>query len=102
MISIFLKWYSGLVGQNFINTFSTYIIKKYKKSINLDIGTDIVIHLAGKAHEFKKISNSVEYYQVSTELTKKVFDTFLKSQARVLVSLSSVKAVAEDVNGVLS
>ena len=73
MISIFLTGHSGFVGQNLINTFTTYFIKKYRKDINLDIDTDIVIHFAGKSHDLKKISNSDEYYQVNTELCKKVF-----------------------------
>lgn len=61
-----------------------------------------VIHLAGKAHDLKKTSTPDEYYQVNTELTKKVFDGFLASNAKVFITLSSVKAVADEVVGTLT
>ena len=102
MISIILTGHSGFVGQNFINTFTAYFIKKQKKEINLDTNAEIVLHLAGKAHDLKKKSIADDYYQVNTELSKKVFDVFLTSDARVFITLSSVKAVADDVQGDLS
>jgi nucleoside-diphosphate-sugar epimerase len=61
-----------------------------------------IIHLAGKAHDLKKTSHPDEYYQVNTELTKKVFDAFLDSDAKVFITLSSVKAVADEVQGELN
>jgi len=102
VISIILTGHSGFVGQNFINTFTAYFIKKQKKEINLDTNAEIVLHLAGKAHDLKKKSIADDYYQVNTELSKKVFDVFLTSDARVFITLSSVKAVADDVQGDLS
>ena len=36
------------------------------------------IHLAGKAHDLKKTANDFEYFEVNTELTKTLFDQFLK------------------------
>jgi nucleoside-diphosphate-sugar epimerase len=38
-----------------------------------------------------------EYYKVNTELTQKVFDAFLASDSKVFITLSSVKAVADEV-----
>jgi nucleoside-diphosphate-sugar epimerase len=61
-----------------------------------------IIHLAGKAHDLKKTSNPDEYYQVNYELTKKLYDTFLLSEAKKFIFISSVKAAADKVNGVLS
>lgn len=63
---------------------------------------DAVIHLAGKAHDIKKISNPDEYYQVNFELTKKLYDAFLKSNAKKFIFISSVKAAADKVDGVLT
>ncbi len=60
-----------------------------------------IIHLAGKAHDLKKVSNSEEYYEANFELTKQLFDAFLNSKASVFIFMSSVKAVADEVNGVL-
>lgn len=60
------------------------------------------IHLAGKAHDLKKTSSDEEYYQVNTELTKKLFDLFLESDSEIFIYFSSVKAVADKVQGVLT
>jgi nucleoside-diphosphate-sugar epimerase len=59
------------------------------------------IHLAGKAHDLKMTSSDEEYYQVNTELTKKLFDLFLESDSEIFIYFSSVKAVADKVQGVL-
>jgi nucleoside-diphosphate-sugar epimerase len=101
---------TGFVGKNLIN-----YLKQYKlavRTINRDeINSinpilfdkiDIVVHLAGKAHDLKNTSNSDEYYNVNTELTKAVFNAFLSSNAKVFITLSSVKAVADGVNGELT
>ena len=62
---------------------------------------DVFIHLAGKAHDLKKTSDSDQYFIVNTELTKKLFDLFLQSKAKDFIYFSSVKAVADEVEGVL-
>ncbi len=61
-----------------------------------------IIHLAGKAHDLKKVANPSEYYQVNYELTKQLFDAFLESSATVFVFMSSVKAAADEVVGFLN
>lgn len=57
-----------------------------------------MIHLAGKAHDLKQTNSPNEYYEVNTDLTKKVFDAFLDSESTVFVMLSSVKAVVDKLN----
>jgi nucleoside-diphosphate-sugar epimerase len=61
-------------------------------------GIFAVIHLAGKAHDIKKISNFQEYYTINTRLAVKVFEAFLLSDAKVFITLSSVKAAADVLN----
>ena len=61
-----------------------------------------IIHLAGKAHDLKKAANPEEYYHVNTNLTNFIFDTFLTSDVKVFITLSSVKAAADEVNGELT
>jgi len=63
---------------------------------------DAIVSLIGKAHDLRKITNSEEYYAVNTELTKKIFDAFLSSDAKKFVWLSSVKAAADTVNNILT
>ena len=60
-----------------------------------------VIHLAGLAHDTKNTSNDDLYYQVNYELTKSLYDCFLKSKAKKFIYVSSVKAVADIVDGIL-
>lgn len=57
------------------------------------------IHLAGKAHDLKKTSNDAEYFEVNRDLTISLFKSFLKSKCPVFVYMSSVKAVADTVEG---
>lgn len=103
MSSIFITGTSGFVGSNlkgFLD--ASYIISELNREKELNFNTNAVIHLAGKAHDLKKTSNLDEYYQVNTELTKKVFDAFLASEAQVFITLSSVKAVADEVEVALT
>ena len=65
-------------------------------------GFSAIIHLAGKAHDLKSVSKPEEYYQVNLELTKKLYDAFLKSDAEKFIFISSVKAAADSVNTILT
>jgi nucleoside-diphosphate-sugar epimerase len=102
-MSIFITGSSGFVGSSFLNHFKneTTLISSRGNESKID-GAEVVIHLAGKAHDLKNTSIPDEYYIVNTELTKKVFDAFLVSNAKVFITLSSVKAVADDVEGELT
>ena len=103
MSSIFVTGLSGFVGSNLKGYLdASSIISEFKREKELEIHSNTVIHLAGKAHDLKNTSTPDEYYQVNTELTKKVFDAFLSSEAKVFITLSSVKAVADEVKGALS
>ena len=94
----------GINLQDYLTTYHDVVLTsvRYIKDQQLEINTDALVHLAGKAHDLKKSSNPDEYYLVNTELTKKVFDVFLASDAKVFVNLSSVKAVADEVQGELT
>lgn len=60
---------------------------------------DAIIHLAGKAHDTKNQSAADVYFKVNTELTKKIYDYYLKSNAKKFIFFSSVKAAADRVEG---
>ena len=102
MNTIFLTGSTGFVGNNLTKFLSSYEFVNYNKGEHPHIIQDAVIHLAGKAHDLKRVSSSDEYYKVNTELTQKVFDCFLVSKARVFITLSSVKAVADVIDDELS
>jgi nucleoside-diphosphate-sugar epimerase len=98
MKNIFITGDTGFVGRNILTQFSDqYTFTKYDRK-NIDLtNIDIVLHLAGKAHDFDN-SDNFEYYNSNTELTKKIFDSFLESNAKTFITLSSVKAVADSVD----
>jgi nucleoside-diphosphate-sugar epimerase len=98
---------SGFVGVNIqdylknvhqVNALSVRYIFGQK----ITIKAEGIIHLAGKAHDLKKVSNPKDYYDANFELTKQLFDAFLDSEATVFIFISTVKAVADEVNGILS
>jgi len=60
---------------------------------------DVIIHLAGKAHDTKNQNNAQIYFDINTGLTQKIFDWFLKSNASKFIFFSSVKAAADQVEG---
>lgn len=63
---------------------------------------DAIIHLAGKAHDTKNEAAADVYFKVNTELTKRIFDYFLKSKAKKFIFFSTAKAAADKVEGVLT
>jgi nucleoside-diphosphate-sugar epimerase len=75
---------------------------RYEHDQQFDIKADIVIHLAGKAHDLKKVSKPKDYYEANFELTKQLFDAFIVSEASIFIFMSTVKAVADEVKGILS
>jgi nucleoside-diphosphate-sugar epimerase len=98
---------SGFVGLNFqkylkgshdLNGMSVRYIPKQQ----FDINADVLIHLAGKAHDLKKVSNPQDYYDANFELTKQLFDVFLVSEASVFIFMSTVKSAADQVEGILT
>jgi len=103
MLNIFLTGHTGFIGKYFHQKFSTiYKFTLFDKITYCNKNVLIYLHLAGKAHDLKKADNFNLYYEVNTELTKNVFDQFLKSNAKVFITLSTVKAVADRLNGFLT
>lgn len=105
--SVIITGGTGFVGTNLQSYLKEdYIIRplsiRYQPNQSIDIKKDIVIHLAGKAHDLKKVSNPQEYYEANFELTKQLFDAFLKSDASVFIFMSTVKAAADTVENVLT
>lgn len=75
----------------------TYAWDDLEKGLVPDV--DVIIHLAGKAHDTKNEAKAEVYFQVNTELTKKIFDYFQTSTAGKFIFFSSVKAAADRVVG---
>jgi nucleoside-diphosphate-sugar epimerase len=108
-MDIFITGSSGFVGKNLLGSIkdSEYNIIELNRSDlqsgEFDFTQDsVIIHLAGKAHDLKKISSPDEYYKVNFELTKMLYDKFLKSTAKKFIFMSSVKAAADVLEDVLT
>ncbi len=105
----------GFVGSNLVRAhaakhsiYGLDIVAPHKDGVvatyswnDLDSGSlppvDAIIHLAGKAHDTKNEAAAQTYFDINTGLTKKIFDYFLTSQARIFIFFSSVKAAADTV-----
>lgn len=91
---VYITGITGFIGQNLSQYLGENVV-----GVNLRNQEPLVfekgaaaVHLAGKAHDLKKTSVAAEYFAVNTELTKKVFDAFLASEAAVFVFMSTIKA----------
>ncbi len=102
-MKIFITGSNGFIGKNVISYFfNKHIFNQYKRDDKICINDDAVLHLAGIAHDVKSVIDYSEYYNVNTEFTKKIYDAFLNSNAKVFIFLSSVKAAADEVVGILT
>lgn len=96
---------SGFVAQNLIPYLSKHkmSVKPLLRGDLSDITSQLyanssaIVHLAGKAHDLKGVSNPDEYYEVNYKLTVRLYDEFLKSNAKKFIFISSVKASADSV-----
>lgn len=102
-MKVLISGASGFVGLNLCSHFNKMGLEIVRlnrsefenKSIDL-YNSDIVIHLAGKAHDFSSSINEKEYFSANFETTKKLYDSFLKSRKAIsFIYFSSVKAVAD-------
>ncbi len=94
---------SGFVGKFLKNYFNDKLILDIPRNGFFDYNSiDIVIHLAGKSPFFENQFYKDEFYSVNTNLTKSIFDQFLKSTSKTFIYFSSVKAVTESFDSVLT
>jgi nucleoside-diphosphate-sugar epimerase len=98
---------SGFVGQNLVPYLSqdhqiTTKSVRFESEEKFNIVEDAIIHLAGKAHDLKQVSDSSAYYEANYEVTKRLYDAFLASSAKIFIYMSSVKAVADSIKTELS
>jgi len=97
---LFVTGAGGFVGSNFCHRFREHDIVRFDRASCPD-DADCYLHFAGKAHDVHDTSSAEEYFEVNTELTKRVFDSFLASRATTFIFLSSVKAAADHFEGIL-
>ena len=114
-MKILISGIHGFVGNNLVNALKNNhiiygldiispaneaVVKTFSWS-ELDFipAVDMIIHLAGKAHDTKNTTNAQVYFDINTGLTQKIYDWFLNSEAKKFIFFSSVKAAADRVEG---
>lgn len=107
-MKILITGSSGFVGRNLSAYFEQQQIVANVLSLrnndwkeHIDNQADVIIHLAGKAHDTSSTYEEDEYFKVNRDLTISLFDEFLKSEIKDFFFFSSVKAVADSVSDVL-
>ncbi len=101
----YLKKENDVYGLDIVAPVKDGVVRTYSWE-DLDTGSvpamDVIIHLAGKAHDTKNKSAADVYFKVNTGLTQKIFDYFMASGAKKFVFFSTAKAAADRVDGVLT
>jgi nucleoside-diphosphate-sugar epimerase len=114
-MKILITGIHGFVGNNLVKAYNSQntiygldIISPQKEGVLTTYGwdelekipeIDTIIHLAGKAHDTKNQTNSEAYFEINTGLSKKIYDWYLKSNAKKFIFFSSVKAAVDSVEG---
>jgi nucleoside-diphosphate-sugar epimerase len=94
---------SGFIGTNITKLIKAdFIPLKISLTDSYTINADIFIHLAGLAHNLDANMSTKDYYTINTDLTKKAFDAFLVSNAKKFILLSSVKAVLNESDSIIT
>lgn len=90
---------SGFLGVNLIEhlkgIISIFALKRDEIIVDKLVDVQAVINLAGFAHDLQVAADPSYYYQVNTDYSNRLFDAFLASDAKVFITISSVKAVAD-------
>lgn len=95
-----LQGHHALYGLDIVSPQAPGIVKTYNWDALQDLPpVNTIIHLAGKAHDTKNTASAQSYFDINLGLTQKIFDYFLQSQAEKFIFFSSVKAVADTVQG---
>ena len=95
-----LKQQNAIYGLDIVHLQKKGILKTFGwDELNRITPVDIIIHLAGKAHDTKNATEEKAYFDINVGLTKKIFEYFLQSNATKFIFFSSVKAVVDSVDG---
>lgn len=109
-ISCIVTGATGFVGKNLMAYLANDINEIVPISVRSPINESLfdscnsIVHLAGKAHDTSASSthDQQEYDEINYEITKKLFDIFITSKAQKFIFISSVKAVTDSPEGIVT
>ena len=94
---------SGFVGSHLLKCLHGECIpQSITHNESFSVEADVVIHLAGIAHSRNSALSYADYTSVNKDLAIKAFDAFLASSARKFILISSVKAVSDDYEAIVT
>ncbi len=95
-----LKQKHTIYGLDIISSQKEGVLKTFSwNELDKIPSVNLIIHLAGKAHDTKNTTDEKDYFDINVGLTQTIFEYFLKSNANKFIFFSSVKAVADSVIG---
>lgn len=90
---------SGFLGKNLQLNLKAKVfninIREEHWQIKLPSEESIYINLIGKAHDHNKTATEKDFYHANVDLTKNIFDVFIKSEAKIFIHISSLAALEE-------
>ncbi|WP_306353542.1 NAD-dependent epimerase/dehydratase family protein [Flavobacterium sp. '19STA2R22 D10 B1'] len=100
---IVLAGATGFVGRNLL----MYLEEKKYDILRLSlrdknwrekeiVSAEVMVNLVGKAHDHKNEATEKDFFNINYELTKELFDFFIKSNASVFVHFSSIAVLEEE------
>lgn len=108
MVVVLITGYNGFIGRNLIKAMHGHriigvdlqqseLVDKHLtwSEVEKVCEIDVIIHLAGKAHDTENSNDSKEYYDVNVGLTEQIFKVFISSKAKKFIYFSSVAAVTD-------
>lgn len=102
-MKILMTGANGFVGKNINSLLSNqYNFESYNFKEPIIITHDVIIHLAGIAHDFDSKYSLNDYISVNTDLTIDIYNKFLKSNASTFIFLSSIKSVCDASNSIIT
>lgn len=89
---------SGFVGQHLQKVFvgsNSINLRNENWQTSIPNDTQIFVNLVGKAHDHNGKATERDFYFANVELTKKIFNSFLASNAKLMIHISSIAALEE-------
>ncbi|PJJ67822.1 NAD-dependent epimerase/dehydratase family protein [Chryseobacterium geocarposphaerae] len=98
--SVLIFGANGFIGKNVFQ----FLKKEYNvttcslrtKESNIDFSNyEVYLNFVGKAHDHNKTASEEDFYHVNVDLTKNIFNAFIKSEAKIFIHISSLAALEE-------